>query len=160
MIHALCESTVWRQQELRDEINTQAQRKSDRDQCLNQHCQRSFRLKQRGANTETLNWTTMHRVRGFGTLSPKCFAVFKSLPSRFRELCGRRGGKIVRAGKVGGHQRNSDFRPKPGAHMNSQRLWQYTQELHRVKTDRITERGLPSLTKKLSPINICFQRKR
>ena len=52
------------------------------------------------------------------------------------------------------------------AHVNSQRLWQDARGLHRFKPDGVPVlRGksgheLPSLTKKLSTISICLQRKK
>lgn len=48
------------------------------------------------------------------------------------------------------------------AHINSQRMWQFIQGLHRFKTDRIpaqesggSEQRLPPLAKKLCPNDTC-----
>jgi hypothetical protein len=51
---------------------------------------------------------------------------------------------------------------RTGAHMNSQRLWQHAQDLHRVKPDRVPEqRGgsgheISLLDKKLCFVDILF----
>jgi len=52
----------------------------------------------------------VQRQRELGTLSPKCDAVSrKSLPSGFKESCGRGGGKIVRVRGMKGTKETRPF---------------------------------------------------
>jgi hypothetical protein len=51
----------------------------------------------------------VQRVRDFGIQSLKWDVSIKFLPSRFRELCRKGSGKIVRASVNGTHQENTAF---------------------------------------------------
>ena len=54
------------------------------------HHKGEFLLKLRGTNTET-HTQTLHTERNLGTHMAKWDVSIKSLPSDFRELCGRGG---------------------------------------------------------------------
>jgi hypothetical protein len=90
-----------------------------------------------GTNTETHS-QTMCRKRDLGTLSHKQDVSFK-IP--FLRAPARRGGrKSVKAKGDGGHQENKAlYINSINAHLNSQRLRQHAQGLHRSALDGVLE---------------------
>lgn len=53
-------------------------------------------------------------VRDLGTLSHKCDVLIKSLPPRFRELCGRGDRKSVSTREDAHHRGNKAFQMEKG----------------------------------------------
>lgn len=93
-------------------------------------------------------------------LNPKWVAFIKPLSSGLRELWVRGIKKGVDDTKEAASSRHN----RMDIHMNSQRRWQYAQDLPRSKLDSVPVlrvgrgHGLPSLTKQLSPSDSHLQR--
>lgn len=101
------------------------------------------------------------------TVGSKCDVCTKALPLRLRDL-GRGGNREtvrVRGGGWVSKETESSRHSRSDAHKNSQRLWQDTQNLHILKSNKnpSTERGsrhkVPPLTKRLFAIGNCWERK-
>lgn len=82
-------------------------------------------------NTETPNWTKL------GAIHSQRKVLIKLLLSKFQDLLGRRGRKTVRVrGDEQLHRARSYRGDRADAHMNSQKLQQHAQGLHRSIPDK------------------------
>lgn len=89
-------------------------------------------------------------MRGLGLLFiPEWNVSIKSLLSEFRESLRSEGGKSVRARENAGCQEKIPLNLVSQAHMNSQRLSQHTQGLHRSSmASTLVFYGIPECTNK------------
>lgn len=58
---------------------------------------------------------------------------------RAQETLQKRRQKKIRMRRDGGHHLRPLRHSRPGTHMNSRRLWDHAQDLHRITTGRVLE---------------------
>ena len=96
------------------------------------HHQRGFLLQQMRRHRDPQS-DNVQRARDLRALSPKWDVSVKTFPSELTERCGKGGRKSLRARQDKGHQGNKVlYINSVNARLDSQRLEQHAQDLHRL----------------------------